>query len=438
MDMEILRDVIKKAQNFGADSVDIKLQKKKGIAVATRMTKLENITQSEILNVNMQVFIGKKSANIITNNLTELQENSFVEKAIFAAKNSPEELVNSRADASQLCKNFKKIDIFDPTEMSGKRLLEKAVKCESMALQTKGITNSGGAQLENTFTKTILMKSEGFFGEYEKSVSGIAIETLAEKNGELQRDYAYSNAIYVADMKTPEQIAQESADMTIKKLGSRKIKSCRVPILFHKRVGRSLLKNLLSALNGSAVAKGTSFLKDKLSRQVFSRHLNISDRYDLDRGLRSRPFDADGLECMNTKLISSGVVNSFLLNTKYARKLGLASTANSSAVDEISPNEVFMENGNTSFEDLLKNIKHGLFVVDLLGNGLNIVTGNYSQGAAGFWIENGEITYPVHEITIAGNFIDMLSNCSIGSDMEIKSGWGSPTILLDEMIVGGI
>ncbi|MDR3179734.1 MAG: hypothetical protein LBT70_02440 [Holosporaceae bacterium] len=438
MDMEILWDAIKKAQNFGADGVDLKLQKKNGIAVATRMTKLENITQSEILNIDMQVFIGKKSANIITNNLLELQEDSFLEKAIFAAKNSPEELVNSRADAAKLCQNFKKIDIFDPTKVSGECLLEKAVKCEALALQTKGITNSGGALLENTFTQTILMKSEGFLGKYEKSVNSIAIETLAEKEGELQQDYAYSNAIYVADMKTPEQIAQEAADMTVKKLGARKIKSCRVPILFHKRVGRTLLKNLLNALNGSAVAKGTSFLKDKLSQRVFSEGLNVSDRYDLDRGLRSRPFDADGLECVNTKLIHSGVINSFLLNTKYANKLGLASTANSSGGNLISPNEVFIENGDISFEDLLKNIKQGLFVVDVLGKGLNIITGNYSQGAAGFWIENGEITYPVHEITIAGNFVDMFSNCMIGADLEIKSGFGAPTILLEEMIAGGI
>jgi PmbA protein len=377
MDIEILQDLIKKAKNLGADAVDLKLQEKKGVAVATRMTKLENITRSEVMNVDMRVFIGKKSANIVTNNLKELQEDNFVEKAIFAAKNSPEELVNSRADAAKLCKNFKKIDIFDPTEVPWEHLLEGAMKCESTALQTNGITNSGGARMENEFIKTVLMKSEGFFGEYDRSVNGIVIETLAEKDGELQQDYCYSNTIYVADMKTPEQVAREAADMTVRKLGSRKIKSCRVPVLFHRRVGRSLLKNMLNALNGSVIAKGTSFLKDKLSQQVFSDRLSVSDRYDLDRGLRSRPFDADGLECQNTKLISSGIVNSFLLNTKYANQLGLTSTANAYDGNEIAPNEVFIENGDISFEDLLKNIGQGLLVVDVLGNGLNIITGNY-------------------------------------------------------------
>ncbi|GHT93849.1 modulator protein [Alphaproteobacteria bacterium] len=438
MDIEILQDVIKKAKSLGADSVDLMLVERKGVSVSTRLTKLENLTQSEIINVDMRVFIGKKSANVVTNNIRELQEDAFVEKAVAVAKNSPEEIVVSRADASKLCKNFKEMDIFDPTEVHWETLLEGAVKCESVALQVNGITNSGGAQMENVFTRTVLLKSEGFVGEYDKSVSSIVIETLGEKDGELQRDYSYSNAVYYADMKTPEQVALEAADMTVRKLGSRKIKSCKVPVLFYKRVGRSILKSMMDALNGSLVAKGTSFLKDKLSQKVFGDRLNVSDRYDTARGLRSRPFDADGLECVNTDVISSGVVNSFLLNTKYANKLGMTSTANSSGWDGIAPHNICIENGDKSFDDLLKSIKSGLFVVDVLGHGLNVITGNYSQGAAGFWIENGEISYPVHEITIAGNFIDMFSNCLIGSDLEMNSGFGSPSILLEEMVVGGI
>ncbi|GHU10684.1 modulator protein [Alphaproteobacteria bacterium] len=438
MDIEILQDVIKKARFLGAEAVDLMLVEKKGVSVSTRLTKLENLTQSEIINVDMRVFIGKKSANVVTNNIKELHGDAFVEKAVAVAKNSPEEVVESRADASKLCKNFKEMDIFDSTEVSWENLLEGAVKCESIALQVNGITNSGGAHVENVLTKTVLLKSEGFVGEYDKSVSGIVIETLGEKDGELQRDYSYSYAVYYADMKTPEQVALEAADMTVRKLGARKVKSCKVPVLFHKRVGRSLLKSMMDALNGSLVAKGTSFLKDKLSQKVFGDCLNVSDRYDTARGLRSCPFDADGLECVNTNVISSGVLNSFLLNTKYANKLGMTSTANSSGWDSISPHNICIENGDKSFDDLVKSIKSGLFVVDVLGKGLNVITGNYSQGAAGFWIENGEISYPVHEITIAGNFIDMFSNCLIGSDLEMSSGFGSPSILLDEMVVGGI
>jgi PmbA protein len=211
-----------------------------------------------------------------------------------------------------------------------------------------------------------------------------------------------------------------------------------VPVVFGKEVSRQLLRSMLEAINGATVANGISFLKDKLYQKIFSDKINIVDRYAINRGLRSRPFDSDGLECSNNKIITSGVLNTFLLNTKYASKLNMKSTGNACGLNGIAPNNICIENGFESYGDLMKNISNGLFVTDVLGNGLNVVTGNYSQGAAGFWIQNGEIAYPVNEITIAGNFIDMFTNCSVANDLKIEYGIDSPTLFMEEMIVGGI
>jgi PmbA protein len=430
---------MKKAKSMGADCVDIALSESSEIFVNVRLTKLEKIVRADVANVGARVFVGKRAACATTDDVTELQSDEFWEKIISAAKNSPEESVKSRADASELCKNFKQIDMCDNDyQIDHEKLVEAATECENIALQTDGICNSEGACAKYTRAKIALMRDDGFFGEYEKTKHHVHVATLAEKNGDLQQDYAFSEAVYHADLKTPEQIAKEAAEKTIKKLGARKIQSCKIPVVFHRDVSRQLLCSMLGAVDGSMIARGMSFLKDKLSQKIFGNKISVIDQYAVDRGLRSRPFDSDGLECADNCIVENGILNLFLLNTKYANKLNMKSTRNASGLEGVSPNNVCIENGAESFDDLLKSIKRGLFVTDVLGNGLNIVTGNYSQGAVGFMIENGTITYPVNEITIASNFIDMFSNCSVASDLKRELGIDSPTLFMEEMVVGGI
>jgi len=373
-----------------------------------------------------------------TDNLEELREDSFVEKAIFAAKNAPEEKTEFRPQSSDMITESKKIDMYDDTVIGAEKLIANALECEQIALQIEGITNSEGSEASYARSKITFMRNDFFCKSYEKTLHQISIVTLAEKDGFLEQSYDFSAKMYYSDLKSPRQIAEKSAERTLKKLGARKIPSCKVPVVFDRRVSRQLLGSLVEAINGASVAKGISFLKDKLSQKIFSDGINITDRYDVARGLRSRPFDSEGLECRNNEIISNGVLSTFLLNTKYANRLKMKSTANASGFEGISPNNICIENGKNSVSDLLRSIKCGLYVTEVLGNGLNLVTGNYSQGAVGFWIENGEITYPVNEITIAGSFTEMFSHCTPASNMEHEFGMDAPTLFMDEMIVGGI
>jgi PmbA protein len=435
---DVLFDTIKMARQYGADQVDILVKITEEISVNSRLLKVENITRAHAVSIGMRVFVEKKSAVISTNNVQDLRNASFLEKAIFAAGNSPEESEKSRADEVDLCTNFRKIDLCDPVSPSHERLVEDALKCEDVALQIDGVANSEGASASHSRTKTMLAKSDNYFGDYEKTINQISMVAIAQKNGCMESDAEYSSAVYYADMKTPEYIAQRAAEKAIQRCGARKIASCSVPVIFHRDVASQLLDDLVGALNGAAIANGTSFLKDKLCRKIFGDTISIVDRYALDRGLRSRPFDADGLECVDNNIVEMGVLNSFLLDVKYANRLGRKSTGNASGWGTIAPRNICIKNGDVSLPDMISGVKNGLYVTDVIGQGLNIVTGNFSQGAVGFWIVDGEIAYPVNEITVAQNFIDMFAHCRVASDLEIKCGIDAPSILMKEMIVGGI
>ncbi|MDR2158385.1 MAG: hypothetical protein LBO02_03660 [Holosporaceae bacterium] len=438
MDSEILEDAVRRARKSGADNVDILIGETRAISATTRLAKLENVVQADKMEVKMRLSIGKRSAVIATNNLEDLKGELFVEKAVCVAKNSPEEDAEFRPSPGELCKNFLKMDICDNRSVTSEELIANALECEEAALQIDGITNSGGAEASYFRSKITLVKNDDFEASYEKTRHQISVVTLAEKNGFLEQAYDFSEKIYYSDLKSPEQIAQKAAERTLKKLGAKKISSRKVPVIFDRMVSGRLLGNLIDVLNGASVAKGISFLRDKLFQKIFGDDFCVVDRYAIQRGLRSRPFDSDGLECSDNIIIENGALNSFFLNTKYANQLKMKSTGNADGFEGIAPNNVYVENGKESFLALLKSIKNGLYITEVLGNGLNLVTGNYSQGAVGFLIENGEITYPVSEITVAGNFMDMLSNCVLASDLEMEYGINAPTILINDMIVGGI
>lgn len=435
----VLESAIKKAKSFGADCVDLMFAKSGVISVTTRLTKLEKVIQADIEKVDLRVSIGNKHTSVSCDNLNKIKEDDFIEKAVSAARNSPEETGKIRADSEDLCKNFKEMDICDRSfEANPGYFIEKTKKCEEVALQIKGISNSEGSEAGYSKTSFTLMRDDGFCGTYEKTSTQFSVVTLAERNGKMERDWARSAAVYEEDLRSAEDVAKEAAEKTLKRLGARKVQSCKVPVVFSREVARQILGSMLEVLNGASVARGMSFLKGALGNKVFSDSISVVDQYDVCRGLRSRPFDADGLECHNTDVVRNGVVKSFLLNTKYADKLEMKSTANASGWDGISPNNVRIENGEKSFEELLTSIKSGFYVTDVMGVGVNAVTGNYSQGVAGFWIENGALTYPVNEITVAGNFLEMFSHCNVASDLKVEYGLDSPSIFFEEMVVGGI
>ncbi|MDR0581192.1 MAG: hypothetical protein LBG04_03725 [Holosporaceae bacterium] len=436
MDNEILNDVVRRAKKSGMEHIDVLCQECNTVSASTRLVKLKKLVQADIIDIKIRVSIGNRSAVIATDNLDDLRKESFLEKVIFAARNAPEEVVAIRPDCDS-CKDFPVMDICDDYRPSSEELISAALECEETALQVSGITNSEGAEASHARSKVTLMKNNDFLASYAKTINQISVVPLAEKDGRLERSYDFSETVYWSDLKNPKQVAQKAAARTLKKLGAKKISSCKVPVVLDRMVSRQTLSNLISAISGVAVAKGVSFLKNKLSQKIFGDRLNVTDRYSVARGLRSRPFDSDGLKCSDTIVVKDGALCSFLLNTKYANQLKMKSTNNASGFEGISPNNICVENGKESFQNLLKSIRSGLYVTEVLGNGLNLVTGNYSQGAVGFWIENEEITHPVSEITIAGNFMDMLLNCIPASDLEIESGIDAPTLFIDEMIIGG-
>lgn len=438
MEKNILQDTVNRLSKLGADHVDILAQENFTISARQRMRKPEEIVQADTSAISVRVFIGRQSAIVSTDNLTSLQDEAFLEKIVTIVKNSPEYGEDPRPSIADFPKDLPELDLADSSEVSSEILLNNIRECEEIVLQSKGITNSDGAEIGYDKTKIIVIKGKNFSGEYDKTNFSFAVSPLAEKNGELQQSYDFSNAVCYDDLKTPQQLAEKAVRKTLQKLGSRKIKTCCVPVIFDREVSRSLLKNLLAALNGAEIAKGTSFLANKLSQKIFSEKFTIHDRAWLDKGLRSRPFDSDGISREETTLIENGTLNSFLLNTKYANKLKMKSTGNASGFSGISPNNVYFENGTTEISQLMKDIGTGLLVTEVLGDGFNIVTGNYSQGACGLWIENGEPAYPVHEITLAGNFFEMFSNVVIANDLKIETGIDAPSLCFDQMTVGGL
>ena len=356
MEKNILQDAINKLNKLGIDHVDILAQENFTMSARQRMRKPEEIIQAETAAISVRTFFRKQSAVVSTDNISSLRDNDFLEKIVALTKNAPEYDENPQPALEDLPKNLPEIDLVDSSEISPEILLNNIRECEEIVLQSEGITNSDGAEIGYDKTKIILMKGKNFFGEYEKTNFSFAVSPLAEKNGKLQQNYDFSSAIYYDDLKTPQQLAENAVRKTLQKLGSRKIKTCRIPVIFDREVSRSLLKNLLSALDGAEIAKGTSFLADKLSQKIFSEKITISDHAWLDKGLRSRPFDSDGISRAENTLIKNGVINSFLLNTKYANKLKTKSTGNASGFSGISPNNIHLENGSAEISKLLKDI----------------------------------------------------------------------------------
>lgn len=437
--VDCLESAVKKAKSLGAEHVDIILSKTKTISASVRLTKLEKLVQADVVNIGMRVSVGDSYASISSDAIEHLNNDAFVEKVVSAAKNSPKETLKIRAEFPELCKNFKKIDICDRNFSAGPQyFINKAKECEDTALQTQGITNSDGATSKYSWKSFTIMRDDGFCASYDKTENQLSIVTLAEKNGELECDYASSASVYDVNLRSPREIAKEAAEKTLRKLGARKAPSCKVPAVFSREASRQLLNSILDALSGDSIVRGVSFLKDKLFKKVFADNISISDKCAIQRGLRSRPFDSEGIECRDTELIVNGTINSFLLNTKYASKMRMRSTGNASGWDGVSPNNVYIENGHKSFDELVGSIKSGVYVTDVMGRGLDIVTGNYSQGAAGFWIENGKISYPVNEITVAGNFLEMFARCEAASDLKLEFGVDSPSIFFEKIVVGGI
>jgi PmbA protein len=353
----------------------------------------------------------------------------------------PEDPYVGLADPDELARSWPDLDLLDAVEPAPETLIERAKTAEDAARAVTGVTNSEGAEAGWSQGRVALVASNGFSGIYAASGHSVSVAVLAGEGTAMERDYDYSSAVHAADLTAAAEIGHTAGTRAVERLNARKVATGRYPVVFDRRVAGGLLRHLVGAISGPSVTRGTSFLKDKLGQQIFSRGISIIDDPHVQRGLRSKPFDGEGVANRRRAIIADGVLETWLLDLGSARQLGLTTTGHASrgmsSPPGPSPTNMWLERGAVTREELIGDVKEGLLITEMMGMGVNGVTGDYSRGASGFWIENGKIAYPVHEITIAGNLKDMFLALTPGSDLHFKTGIDAPSVRIDGMMVAG-
>lgn len=439
--LDLLSDLIRRAKAAGADAADAVAYESASVSVTRRFGKTEKLERSESADLGLRVFVGKGQAIVSSTDRADETLAQLAERAVAMARLSPEDPYAGIADPDQIVREWGDMDVCDPVEPAVEALIEDANTAEAAALAVSGVTNSEGGDASWSRSDIWLAASNGFSGGYAVSRRSISACVLAGEGLGMERDYDYDSKVYGEDLRAAADIGAEAGRRAVRRLNPRKVKSCQVPVVFDPRQSRALLSNLISSISGPSVARGTSFLKDKLGQRIFPESVNVIDDPFVRRGLRSRPFDSEGLAVSRRALIENGVLTTWLLDLRSARQLGLNSTGHAargaSGPPGPAPANVWMEPGKLSVKDLIADIREGFYVVETMGMGVNGVTGDYSKGAAGFWIENGEIAYPVSEITIASNLNDMMLNLTAADDLEMRYGVDAPTLRIEGMTVAG-
>ncbi|TAK99680.1 MAG: TldD/PmbA family protein [Rhodospirillaceae bacterium] len=440
--LNLLTDLIKDARKAGADAADAIVVNGTSVSVTWRLGKLEQLERAEGGDIGLRVLRGKRQAIVSSADRSPSALKELVERAVAMARTVPEDPFVGLAEPGELARDLPALDICDPAEVSAETLIAQVTAAEATALAVKGITNSEGASAGWGRSQVAMAASNGFARAYQSSGSSLSVSVLAgEVATGMETDYDYTSAVYAADMRKPEDIGRTAGERAVRKLGARKVKSRKVPVVFDPRVARGLVGHFLGAINGSSVARQTTFLKDSLNTEVFAPHITIVEDPHMHRGLRSKPCDAEGIANRRANLIDKGVLTTWLLDLRTARQLGLKSTGHAGRGTSSPPSpgstNVYLTAGPLTPTALMADIKDGLYVTDLVGSGVNTVTGDYSRGAVGFWIENGILTYPVSEITVAGNLRDMFKNLTPASDLELRYGVDAPTVRIEDMSVAG-
>jgi PmbA protein len=437
----IAQDIVARAIKAGASAADALAIESGSIDVGVREGNIEDIEQSESREVGLRVFAGKSSAAIATSVLTEDSLNRVVDQAVAMAKAAPPDPLTGIADQDMLARNFPDLDLAASELPGAEDLKAMALEAEGAALAVKGVAKSGGGGASASRRTVALAASNGFTGGYQRTGVSLSVSAIAGTGTAMERDYDYSSAVHGSNLRAPADIGRGAGKRAARRVNPRKINSQSVPVIYDWRVASSLVGHLISAILGSSVSRRMSFLMDKRGEKIFPSGINIIDDPLRRRGLASRPFDAEGLPAQKLPLIEDGVLREWLLDLYSARKLGLQSNGRASrglsGPPGPSSTNVHMEPGTTTPEDLVKSLKQGFLATELIGHGPNIVTGDYSRGASGFWIENGEIAYPVSEVTLAGKLPDMFARLTPADDIKFRSSVNAPSCLIEGMTLGG-
>ncbi len=439
-------DLVRRAMKGGATAAECVVREGDEFSTVVRLGQVETLKESGSRAIGVRVFFGQRAASTHSSDFSADGIERMLKSALELAKITSEDPYAGIPDAANLGSLAGELNLYheDVYSLPGPERIEYARRAEKAALDSDPrIKNSEGGSFDAATGRKVLANSHGFVGEYRRSYCSVAAVPIAQdEKGHMQRDYWYAVARSLAKLESAEQVGKEAARRTLRRLGARKVKTAHVPVVLDPMVATSMLGHIFEGVNGDAVYRGASFLAGKLGEKIAGDNVTVIDDGTMPSGFGTTPFDGEGIPTRRTVVIENGVLKSYLLNTYTAKKLGLETTANASrglaGTPGIGPGNYFLQPGTKTPHQIIGNIKDGLYVTEFLGMGVNLVTGDYSRGASGLWIVNGELAYPVEEITVAGNLKDIFNNISeIANDLEFRGSVASPTIRIDGLTVGG-
>lgn len=443
MDETLLNDVVAAALKAGADAAEAVSAERRALSITVRLGELEEVEREEARDLGVRVFVGRRQATVSGSDISAEARAKLIERAVAMARLAPEDPYAGLADPELLARGqHQDLDLFDPSEPAPEDLEARARLAEDAARAVERVTNSDGASASWSASQWTMVTSGGFTGVHRASGFSLGASAIAGDENGMENGYEGRSVRWQADLPDPAFIGAEAGRRAAERLGARKIASTTAPVIFENRLAASLLGPLIGAISGPSIARGTSFLKDKLGQPVFGSHVTVTDDPHRKRGLGSSPFDDEGVTNQARALIEAGVLTTWLLNSSSARQLGLTSTGHASrglaGPPGVGPTNLTLLPGERDQAQLMQDAGAGLLITSMFGPSLNGNTGDWSVGCSGFWFENGEIAYPVTEITVAGNLIDIYGRLVPGSDLEIRGASNAPSILVDSLAIAGL
>ena len=443
---DIATTVIERAKKMGATAAECVARDGSEFSTVVRLGEVETLKESGSRALGVRVFVGQRTANTSTSDLSPEGIDTMVKSAMELAKVTSEDPFAGIPEASQLGQIPGDLDLYydDVYSLSTADRIDYARRAEKVAISfDPRIKNSDGGSFDAATGRKVLANSHGFVGEYRRSYCSVSAVPIAQdEQGNMQRDYWYSTSRTITKLESPEEVGRIAAERTLRRLGARRVKTCKVPIVFDRQTSKALLDHIFDAVNGDAIYRHASYLTGKLGEKVAGSNITVIDDGTIPGGFGTSPFDGEGIPTRRTVVLEDGVLKSYMLNTYTAKKLKLATTGNAArglaGTPGIGNGNFFLQPGKKTPEQIIGDIKEGLLVTEFLGFGVNLVTGDFSRGASGLWIQDGQLTFPVEEITVAGNLKDMWNNVSeIGSDLEWRGSMACPTLRIDGMTIAG-
>jgi PmbA protein len=426
-------DILKKAKQQGATSAEVTVSIKAGFLVSSRLGKVETVEHHHDKGVWITVFVNQQTGSSSSSDLSPLAIEMAIQKACNIAKFTSPDPYTGLADKLQMAFDYPELQLDHPWPITPEKALSIAIECENIAMDDPRITNSEGASVSSHRALQVYANTHGFVGSYLSTQHGINCVLIAQENGQMHRDYDYTIAREASQLKQIAELAKAVRDRTLMRLGAKRLKTQSAPIIFIAEIARSLLGNLVSAINGRHIYTKSSFLVDHLGKQILPTYFSLTQYPHIPKAIGSAPFDNEGVRTVTQDFIKDGILQKYVLNSYSGRKLGLESTGNAGGVHNL-----LITTSDLSFTDLLKQMDTGLLVTELIGEGVNLVSGDYSRGAFGYWVEKGEIAYPVEEITIAGNLRDMFKNIVVvANDVDTRGRIHTGSLLIDNMMIAG-